>query len=271
VRGVSVAGVYTSIHAVELGVLLDVGIGLRSTAGIDDLFLSHGHPDHVGSLPAWLGIRCLMDRPPARVFLPAGLEQAVLQMLAGASALQRLSLPVTTVPVEPGAEIHLRNDLWVRVFRTHHVVESVGYQFFRKVQKLRSEFLDLPPKEIVFRRRRGDDLFEARERLELAYATDTLPRVLDTHPSLLDTRVLVMECSFLDERKDIQAARAGGHTHLDDLLPYAMEFRNEALVLMHFSQHYRPREVHEVLAARCPPEMSARLVPFAPDAGVWPG
>jgi ribonuclease Z len=59
--------------------------------------------------------------------------------------------------------------------------------------------------------------------------------------------------------------------HLDELLERASSFRNEALVLMHFSQMYAPAEVHRILAQRCPPELHKRIVVFAPSSGPWPG
>ena len=119
------------------------------------------------------------------------------------------------------------------------------------------------------RRRAGEDLFESLEHLELAYATDTLPSVLDHTPELLQARVLILECTFLDDRKTVQAARAGCHIHLHELLKYADGFENEALVLMHFSQLYRPDEVHRLLAERLPPALWARTRPLAPTEGDW--
>ena len=136
---------------------------------------------------------------------------------------------------------------------------------------MKREFCELPGREIAERRKRGDDLFEIEERRELAYATDTLLRVIDTMPSLLDTRVLILECSFLDERKSIESTHAGGHVHLDELLERADDFRNEAIVLMHFSQMYTPEEVHRTLQRRCPKALWERLVVFAPSKGHWPG
>jgi ribonuclease Z len=141
----------------------------------------------------------------------------------------------------------------------------------RRVPKLRAEFHELPGEEIGRRRRAGEDLFDMEERLEFAYVTDTLVKVLDTTPSLCETRVLVLECSFLDERKDLISSREGCHIHLDELLAIAARLENEHLVLMHFSQIYRPDEVHSILAARCPPELHARIIPFAPRGSHWPG
>jgi ribonuclease Z len=271
IRGLSVAGIQTSLFVRELGVLFDVGIAARSTAGAENVFLSHGHADHCGALVSLLGMRGLMRLPPPRLFLPVEIAESLRSALELFSRAQRYEFQIRADALQPGDERELRPDLFVRAFRTHHTGPSLGYQFFSRVPKLKPEYLDLPGKEIARRRHLGDDLFLYEERLELAYATDTLLRVLDTTPSLLDTRVLILECSFLDERKAVSASQSGGHVHLDELLERASAFRNEALVLMHFSQMYSPAEVHAILKRRCPPELWQRIVVMAPSSGPWPG
>ncbi|HEU4579417.1 MAG TPA: MBL fold metallo-hydrolase [Polyangiaceae bacterium] len=271
IRGLSVAGIQTSLFVRELGVLFDVGIAARSCAGAENVFLSHGHADHCGALVSLLGMRGLMRLPPPRLFLPAEIADSIREALQLFSRAQRYEFTIQTEALLPGDERELRPDLSVRAFRTHHTGPSLGYQFFSRVPKLKPEYLGLPGKEIARRRQQGDDLFDHDERLELAYATDTLLHVVETTPSLLRTRVLILECSFLDERKAVSASRSGGHVHLDELLEKASAFQNEALVLMHFSQMYSPADVHAILKRRCPPELWRRIVVMAPSSGPWPG
>lgn len=270
VQGVSLGGVYTSLAVPELGVVLDAGIPIRRFAGYDHVFLSHAHADHVGGLGGLLGIRGLVGKPRPKVYLPAAIAETLTEVLEGLTKLQRYDLSVELVPLEPGDVAEVGKGLFVRAFKTHHPVPSLGYQFFRRIQKLRPEFVGLPGDEIGRRRKRGEDLFDELEQLELAYATDTLARVLETSPSVLDSRVLVLECTFLDGRKSRDAARQGCHVHLDDLLEAAPPFRNEHLVLMHFSQLYAPDEVHRILDERLPPELRAIVRPLAPKGRHWP-
>lgn len=272
IRGVSVGGVYTSLYVQELDVLLDVGIAARSFAAVDDLFLSHGHADHVGAITSFLGMRGLIRKGRPRVFLPAAIVGDLESSLAAMSRLQRYDLGIDCVPMIAGAEHSLRADLWVRAFPTFHPVPSLGYQFYRRVKKLRPEHADLPGREIARRRKAGDEsLFYMEDRLEVAYATDTLVRVLDATPSIGTSRVLILECSFLDDKKSLAASRAGCHIHLDELLERADALQNEHVVLMHFSQIYRPDEVRTILQKRCPPHLAERLVVFAPTRPHWPG
>jgi ribonuclease Z len=272
IRGVSVGGVYTSLLVSELGVVFDAGIPARSLAGIDTILLSHGHVDHVGALPALLGIRALhgKTRPP-RVVMPAEIVDDLGSALAALARLQRWPLAIEAVGMLPGDELELRGDLRLRAVRTFHPVPSLGYVLARRVTKLRPEFRGLPGEEIAARRRAGEAMLDHEDRLELAYATDTLVSVLDHAPELLRARVLVIECTFLDERKSLEATRAGCHIHLDELVERADRFDNEHVVLMHLSQLYRPNEVAEILDKRVPEVLRRRMIPFVPKGAHWPG
>ena len=95
--------------------------------------------------------------------------------------------------------------------------------------------------------------------------------MVDHEPSILTSRVLILEATFLDDRKPIEAARAGCHVHLDEILERAERFTGDHLVLMHVSQLYRPDEVAGILDRRVPPGLRARIVPFADDRPHWPG
>lgn len=272
IRGISLAGVYTSLHVPELHVVLDVGVPLRSFASSDRLFLSHTHADHASALPSLLGIRNLIGKGTLRIHLPQEAEAQVRAALEATGKVHHTRFEYELVPLSPGDTVDLGRGLHARAFRTHHSAPSLGYQFLRRVTKLRPEFRDLPSQEVGRRRMAGDtSLFEETERLELAYATDTQARVLDTTPELLRSQVLILEATYLDERRAVSDAQERGHVHLDEVLQRADRVACEALVLMHFSQIYSPREVRRVLAERVPPSLREVIIPFAPETEDWFG
>ena len=272
IRGISVGGVYTSLAVPELGLLLDAGASPRSVGGIDTILLSHGHADHVGALPALLGIRALHGKTkPPRVVMPAEIIDDLQAGLAALSRLQRWPLAIEAIGMVPGDELELRGDLRVRAVRTFHPVPSLGYIVVRRVARLKPELVGLTGPEIAARRRAGEVVSTYEERLELAYATDTLVSALDHAPELYKARVLIVECTFLDQRKSLEAARAGCHIHLDELIERAELFENEHVVLMHFSQLYRPDEIADLLDRRLPAKLRAKVIPFVPTDGQWPG
>ena len=272
VRGISVGGVYTSIGVPELGIVFDAGAPLRTLGGIDTILLSHGHADHVGGLPALLGIRALHGKTkPPRVFMPAEIVDDVLAALAAMSRLQRHPLAIEAIGMRPGDEMVLGGDLRVRAVRTFHPVPSLAYVIVRRVGRLRPDLHGTPGPEIAARRRAGEEVTVYEDRLELAYATDTLISALDRAPALQEARVLIMECTFLDARKSLEAARAGCHVHLDEIIERAAAFHNDHVVLMHFSQIYPPQEIAALLDARVPPDLRRKIIPFVPTTSYWPG
>jgi ribonuclease Z len=272
VRGISVGGVYTSLAVPELGLALDAGAPLRSSAGLDTILLSHGHADHVGALPALLGIRGLSGKTRRpRVIMPAEIEADLTAALVALSRLQRFPLEIEAIGLRPGDEVALRGDLRIRAVRTFHPVPSLGYLVVRRIAKLLPALQGLTGPQIAALRRGGETVAEHEDRLELAYATDTLISAVDHAPELLAAGTLIMECTFLDQRKSVEAARAGCHIHLDEVIERADRFGNSHVVLMHFSQLYRPDEIAGILDARLPPELRRKVIPFIPDGSHWPG
>lgn len=272
VRGISVGGVYTSLAVPELGIVFDAGAPLRSSSGIDTILLSHGHADHVGALPALLGLRALSGKTrPPRVVMPAEIEGDLTAALAALSRLQRFPLDIEAVGLLPGDEIALRGDLRVRAVRTFHPVPSLAYLVVRRVAKLRPDLQGLTGPQIAALRRSGQSVAAYEDRIELAYATDTLISALDRAPELLGAGTLIMECTFLDGRKSLDAARAGCHIHLDEVIARADRFAGAHVVMMHFSQLYRPDEIPGILDARLPPGLRRKVIPFIPAGAHWPG
>lgn len=272
VRGISVGGIYTALAVTELGLLFDAGASPRSTSAIDTILLSHGHADHIGALPALLGIRGLSGKTrPPRVVMPAEIEADLTAALVALSRLQRFPLDIEAIGLRPGDELALRGDLRIRAVRTFHPVPSLGYVVIRRVAKLRADLQGLTGPQVAALRRGGEDVTEYEDRIELAYATDTLISALDHAPELVQADTLIMECTFLDGRKSIEAARAGCHVHLDEVIERADQFANRRVVLMHFSQLYRPDEIPGILDARLPPGLRSRIIPFIPAGAHWPG
>src|SRR5687768_13381147 len=125
VRGVSLAGVYTSLQVPELDVVLDAGMPMRSFASTDRLFLSHMHGDHASAVLALLGIRELIGKRKLRIFLPQQAEADLRALIDLGARTHHARMDAELIPMSAG-EVHpLGRGLEVRAFATHHSVPSL--------------------------------------------------------------------------------------------------------------------------------------------------
>ena len=271
-NGFSLGGIETSVWVPEYHVAFDVGRGRQELVKLGNYALTHTHMDHAGGLPYVLALRQLFGMKKPRVFVPEQMAEELRDMLASWGRLQRYEPHYDLCPAVPGARFPLRRGVELESFRTYHPVPSCGYSVIEKVDKLKQEYAALPGPEIGRLRKSGVAVTETRERRILSVTGDTLPAVLDKQPQILESETLVMECTFLDDRKPKEAVRAGGHIHLSDLLERAERLTVDRLVLSHYSQMHPPHTIVDLLrplAAKIPGDLY--VFPTRPgDAMVGP-
>ena len=262
IEGVSIAGHESFYKLPGFRTLLEFGRAPEDVLGYSTVCVSHGHLDHIAGLAHFASRRRLQDLPPARVFLPAEAVDPVARWVAACEELERIAYRLEIVPARPGDRVQLRNDLELSVLPGRHRVPTVGYLFSEVQHKLRDEFAGLAGEEIARLRSQGTDVTRREEVPLLAYPGDCSEEIFDAAPQLFAARVLLLECSFLFP-EDRDRAREYAHIHLDDLLARADLFRNEAIVLTHFSQRYRPDEIRDALRA-LPEALAGRVTAFLP-------
>jgi ribonuclease Z len=263
IEGVSIAGHESFYKIPGFHALLEFGRAPDDTVGYATVCLTHGHLDHAAGLAHHASRRTLQGLPPARVFAP---EEAVPDLeawLAISHRLENVDYGVHITPAVPGRTVALRNDLELKFLPGRHRVPTVGYLFSETRRKLKDEFLDLPGEKIAALRAGGVEVTRREDVPLLAYPGDCGPVIFDAAPELFRARVLLIECSFLLP-EDRDRARVYEHLHLDDFLERAGAFQNEAIVLTHFSQRYRPEEIREALRT-LPEALARRVTAFLPS------
>lgn len=248
--GVSLAGIYTAIVVPELRIQFDAGLQMRKHAcSVDHLFLSHCHGDHIGGLFAMLGIRDMLRAKPLKIYCPDSVCEELSALLKAASSLFKLDTENQILPVVPGDVVKLGRGVDVHVLRSHHRVPCVGYQVHKTTTRLKDEYKALPGAEIAqLRLTQADQMFFSHTSNDLTYITDTTSKVFATNPSVLESKILICEATYLDEKYTVEQAQRGGHMHLDELLH--QDFKGEHLVIIHPSQAYSPNDVHRIIGDR---------------------
>lgn len=249
IEGASRAGEETWFRVRPPGVVFDVGRGAVQVAGAADLFLTHGHLDHALGLPYVLSLRTVHGSGPTRVHAPAPIVDALDRLIRAAAELEDAEYRYQIHPMEPGARVRVGRDLQVVAFATDHIVPSLGYHLWRSKRKLRLEYRDRSDKELADLKSRGTEIEEEETETWLTYCGDTGPGVFELEPSLFESRVLLLECTFVDEASR-DRARQFKHMHLDDLVARAAEFRNRELVLHHTSRRYGRADLEQLIEER---------------------
>ena len=264
IEGVSIAGHESFYKLPGFRALLEFGRAPDDTVSYATVFLSHGHLDHAAGLAHHASRRKLQGLPPARVFAPRESLGDLASWLQACERLESIAYEVDLEMAVPGDSVKLRNDLEVEFLPGRHRVPTVGYLFREVKQKLKAEFAGVPGEEIAAMRRRGVEVTRREETPLLVYPGDCGREIFDAAPEIFRARVLLIECSFLFP-EDVERARVYAHLHLDDFVDIADRFENEAIVLTHFSQRYRPEEIRAALAS-LPPALASRVIPFLPPS-----
>ena len=257
IEGWSRAGDETWFRVHPPGLAFDTGRGAVQLAGAHDVFLSHGHLDHALGLPYVLSQRSLHREAFTRVFCPEEIREPLAAMIVATERLERARYRYEVVGLTPGERVEVGRDLAIEPFRTDHVVPTLGFHLIRRKRRLPEALIGRPAAELIALRERGVETAEVVEEIWLSYCGDTGPAVFELEPRLYESRVLMVECTFLTpehrDRGDLYK-----HIHLADLAARAGSFRNEALVLHHLSRRHTLSELRREVERHLP-ELAARV------------
>ncbi|MHC5038558.1 MAG: MBL fold metallo-hydrolase [Planctomycetota bacterium] len=227
-------------------ILFDAGEGVAAQLGnfiygVERVFLSHGHYDHVGGIPGLVLARnaAMGERTkPLTVYHPAGdglvqLEREYTTILA-----KKLDYPLVWKPLHPGEKVPLPGaggNWFIRPFATQHARAhlTLGYTLVEVRRRLRPELAGRPEKEIasIARKEGRSAVMEEYEQVLLAYSGDST--AVDPE-AVRGAVILLHEATFLDptERK------VKLHPTLDEVLVVAKTASVQGLGLFHISSRY---------------------------------
>ncbi|KAG2484413.1 hypothetical protein HYH03_016827 [Edaphochlamys debaryana] len=212
----------------------------------------------------------MLELPSSRVVCPVGAGSKVRRVVDVAQEVQN-SPPIDfeVLELESGADMSIdipSTEFIVKSFPTCHPVESQGYVLYSKREKLLPELQGLKGAEIKKRKDAGEKVTQSILVPEIAFTGDTTSAFLDGNsPVLADAlraKVLIMEMTYLGIDFTPEQARDRGHMHVQDFVDREDMFKNEAIMLIHFSPRYKRSEILAQLEAALPPKLAARCTPL---------
>ena len=262
VEALSIGGIETCLYLPRWKIAFDIGRCPPEVLNCPTILFTHAHMDHLGGVAYHTATRALRrQRAPTYVVPRTNLEDFE-RLFDVWRALDRSEMEHRTVPLAPGEEHVLPNQLVARPFRSPHTAPCQGYAIWSRKAKLKPEFHGVPGPELARLRQDGVVLSDTLETPELAFCGDTLIDVVEREEVVRKARVLFLETTFVDERVSVAECRAKGHVHLDEVAERAELFENEAILLTHFSARYHARDIRAALDAKLPPSLRRRVTPL---------
>jgi len=232
-------------------ILLDAGEGVSSAMenfvfGIEKVFLSHGHYDHIGGLPGLLQSRRSArgdKEKPLEIYYPGTDELIAVQRAYVENLTYRLGYRLSWHFLEAGQKVPLgqgRDRGFLVPFEVRHTARgtALGFRVMEERRRLSRKYAGLSEAEVaaLARSTPREELTETYEKILLAYSGDAM--AIDP-AAVADAEVLMHEATFLDPAdRDVPT-----HATAEEAIRVADEAGVKALVLFHISSRYRMRDV----------------------------
>jgi ribonuclease Z len=262
VEGNSLAGVRTALSLPQHGIAFDVANGLPHIMTMKKFFISHGHMDHASGIPYVISQKSLQKISGVQFYMPEIMIEPMTDIIQLWSKLEGHNYDYEFIGLKPNDEIKLKDSFYIKCFSATHRIPALGYTLFESKKKLKPEFKNLTKHELVAIKHKNLEIEDKIVRPLFSFTGDTTIDVVKHCPWLLDSQVLFIEVTYLDDRKSPDYAKTWGHIHIDDLLPILEKSKCEKIVFIHISSRYSHREIVNIFNSSIPDSLKNRVEIF---------
>lgn len=262
IEGLSLAGVRTCITLPQLSIAFDVAQGLPHAIKMNTFFISHGHMDHASGIPYIISQKAMHSHKSPRFIMPNEMVGPVHEIMKQWSKIEGHEYEFELIGVKAGDEVPLGTKYFIKTFQTVHRIPSFGYSLYRRYRKLRSDLTGSSSQEIAKLKALGEEPTEERSELMLSFTGDTQIEFLDKTPEVAASKILLLEATYLDDKRLVANAKEWGHTHLDEIIARLDSIKSEKIVIIHSSARYTIDEAQMLLQKKLPKHERERVVLF---------
>lgn len=264
-EGISEGGVRTSLACHNLNVLMDMGGYIGNFAHFNHVLLSHAHLDHSAGIPYFISQRSLRKLGPPNIYIPPDNLAPLQEILKLYAQMEDFDYKYNLIAVEKDKYYPINNQFGFKALPSYHRVSSYGYTIFHTKQKLKEQYQNLEKQEILHLKNNGTTITETIQTPIFSFSGDTKIEYVLDHEPVRKSQILFLECTYIDDKKNVEHTRKWGHTHWHEILEHAQEFENEKIVLIHFSKRYSNRMIQEKIARETPDILKDRIHYFLPN------
>lgn len=242
-------GIYSSwCYYKPFRTLFDCGEGCASTFkneiyGVERIFISHGHGDHILGLASFVGIRNSVrgdKEKPLDIYYPSdcwGMDDTIDYIR---KRNRNLTYKLNFIKIDAGFTLDLNKDSYIKAFSMKHQKngDTLGYKIVTKRNRLKPEYVG---KDIPVLIRSGvpkNSLTERYEANEFAYCLDSSGF---NYEEIRDCGLAIMDSTFLnkDDRDDLT------HFTLDEVVSICKNMNVKKVVCAHISPRYNVSEIRK--------------------------
>src|SRR5579872_853158 len=259
IEGYSRAAVQSYWRIAELKLMFDLGGSPWSFMGTQTVFVTHAHLDHLAAIPVYVARRRMMKMEPPTIYVPEESVENVRRVLMAWQRLDRGRMICNLIGLKHGDQVELSREHVVTAFATRHTVPSIGYVVWDRRRKLKTELQGLSGDQIRDRRLAGEEVTDEVRVPIVCYVGDSAPAGLDNYPPVYESQILITEMTFFRPEHRKEKIHKFGHTHLDDILERVDRFKNELIILTHFSTRYHEKQLQAAVEQKFPASLRDRV------------